>query len=322
MDVKTQKKLNYLDETKQLLRAAIVEKGQTISDADPFRSYAKKISGISGGSLPAGVYWEPENIRCPTNYYQQWFEYGGELYAAALPGAGEGNKWVIYKYSNGAWEKVVQDASKASVSTPKGNVYMIEFDGMMHFFGNDKHNHGTFDGTTAASKNDLPGYCISACVHQGKIHAYVRTDGCIYQWNSAEDTWSVVADIDAATYHYYYIFSANNSLYAVYSDVLYEIVDGVKVEVAKLTKFKKQMYADGAKYFYTADANSSYGAEEVHVFDLVSKTDTLLGYAPNGGAGESFLYSSDGVFRCINGNLGTSNYGTTSLIMHIVEATE
>ena len=43
MDVKTQKKLNYLDETKQLIRDAIEEMGQTVTDTDTFRSYAEKI---------------------------------------------------------------------------------------------------------------------------------------------------------------------------------------------------------------------------------------------------------------------------------------
>ena len=50
MDVKTQKKLNYLDETKQLIREAIVEKGQTVTDTDTFRSYAEKIKAIVGSS--------------------------------------------------------------------------------------------------------------------------------------------------------------------------------------------------------------------------------------------------------------------------------
>lgn len=274
-----------------------------------------------GGSLPAGVYWEPENIRCPTNYFQQWFEYAGELYAAALPYAGQGNNWVIHKYINGAWEQVVAETT-VSLKAPAGDVYMVEYDGLMHFLGNDTSGHYTFDGTTIIAKNSMPGYCISACVHQGKLLAYVRSDGCIYQWDGATDAWSVVADIDTATYHYYHIFSANNSLYAVYKPVLYEIVDGTAVKVADLPNVQKKMYADGVKYIYRADANNSYGAEEVHAYDLVSKTDTLLGYAPNSGSGSSFLYSSDGVFRSINCNLGTSAYATTSLIMHIVEATE
>jgi hypothetical protein len=50
MEIRTQKKLNHLAETKQMIREAIEQKGQTISDADPFRSYAGKILGIASGS--------------------------------------------------------------------------------------------------------------------------------------------------------------------------------------------------------------------------------------------------------------------------------
>lgn len=49
MDIQTQKKLDYLEETKQLLRAAIEEKGQTINDSDSFRSYVDKVRAITTG---------------------------------------------------------------------------------------------------------------------------------------------------------------------------------------------------------------------------------------------------------------------------------
>lgn len=49
MNIKTQKKLNYLLETKDLIKAAIEEKGQTVSDTDTFRSYAAKIQAIQAG---------------------------------------------------------------------------------------------------------------------------------------------------------------------------------------------------------------------------------------------------------------------------------
>lgn len=42
-------KLSYLEETKQEIADAIVEKGQTVNDSDTFRSYADKIKEINGG---------------------------------------------------------------------------------------------------------------------------------------------------------------------------------------------------------------------------------------------------------------------------------
>ena len=43
-------KLDYLDETKQLIKQAIIEKGQEVSDEDTFRSYVDKISDIETGN--------------------------------------------------------------------------------------------------------------------------------------------------------------------------------------------------------------------------------------------------------------------------------
>ena len=43
-------KFQYLIETKEQIKAAIQEKGQTISSSTPFREYADKIRAISGGS--------------------------------------------------------------------------------------------------------------------------------------------------------------------------------------------------------------------------------------------------------------------------------
>ena len=46
MNANTRKKLSHLSETKDLIKAALIEKGQSVSDTDTFRSYADKISGI------------------------------------------------------------------------------------------------------------------------------------------------------------------------------------------------------------------------------------------------------------------------------------
>ena len=43
-------KLDYLSETKQRIKKAIINKGVEVSDTDTFRSYADKINNISGGS--------------------------------------------------------------------------------------------------------------------------------------------------------------------------------------------------------------------------------------------------------------------------------
>lgn len=49
------KKLNYLIETKKVIKDAITAKGVSVSDADTFRSYAEKISSINGYASPNDV---------------------------------------------------------------------------------------------------------------------------------------------------------------------------------------------------------------------------------------------------------------------------
>lgn len=45
------RKLDYLDETKQQIKEAIIEKGQTIEDTDPFRDYVEKIREMTTGDI-------------------------------------------------------------------------------------------------------------------------------------------------------------------------------------------------------------------------------------------------------------------------------
>jgi hypothetical protein len=54
----TTKKLAYLAETKSLIKAALIEKGQAVSDTDTFRSYADKVLAIeTGGGSVEGVHY-------------------------------------------------------------------------------------------------------------------------------------------------------------------------------------------------------------------------------------------------------------------------
>ena len=55
-----QDKLAYLEETKGLIKEAIIAKGGTVSDEDTFRSYANKIEAIQSGGSIAGA---PSGIR-------------------------------------------------------------------------------------------------------------------------------------------------------------------------------------------------------------------------------------------------------------------
>ena len=56
-------KLNYLLETKQAIKQALIDKGQEVADTDTFRSYAEKIEAIeAGGSGGSGGAYDIEQV--------------------------------------------------------------------------------------------------------------------------------------------------------------------------------------------------------------------------------------------------------------------
>lgn len=62
-------KLDYLDETKQLIKQAIIDKGQEVSDEDTFRSYVDKISDIETGSSTQDATASSNDILYPETAY-------------------------------------------------------------------------------------------------------------------------------------------------------------------------------------------------------------------------------------------------------------
>lgn len=51
-----QDNLNYIEDTKNLIKQAIIAKGQTITDNDTFRSYKDKILAIKTGEMTEEEY--------------------------------------------------------------------------------------------------------------------------------------------------------------------------------------------------------------------------------------------------------------------------
>lgn len=62
-------KLDYLDETKQLLKQSIISKGQEVSDKDTFRDYAEKIENIETGVDTSDATATPKDIFAPKTAY-------------------------------------------------------------------------------------------------------------------------------------------------------------------------------------------------------------------------------------------------------------
>lgn len=61
--------LNYLNETKQMLKQAIIDKGQELDDATPFRNYVEKVSAIETGVDTSDATATPEDLISPKTAY-------------------------------------------------------------------------------------------------------------------------------------------------------------------------------------------------------------------------------------------------------------
>lgn len=308
------------------IASAIREKNGETGTMKP-AEFPEKISAIEtgggasgGGSLPAGVYMETENIRPKTQYYQLWFGYLGQLYAATLPYAGNGNNWSVYKYTNETWEEVVAEFV-CNLSTPKHTVTAFEFGGVMHFLAWDVTAHYTFDGASFTKKNNLPGYGVSYCIHNGKLLAFVRSDATIYEWDETNDSWNVYVKTDGRKNSYCYIFSINNTLYYVYSDILYEVIDGAISKIGDWPRFVRLLKARNGRQVYLARNPQYGGAYELHEYNFTSSSDSILGYTTEDVEECRNTVPAKGYLRVIVGNDGTTS-PVSSMILHIVEATE
>lgn len=75
--------LNYLNETKEQIKQALIDKEQSVSDADTFRSYADKIRNIETGVDTSDATAVPNDIISPKTAYVN-----GEKITGSMPNNG------------------------------------------------------------------------------------------------------------------------------------------------------------------------------------------------------------------------------------------
>ena len=72
-------KLTYLEETKELIKQAIVDKGVEVNDTDTFRSYADKISEIEGGGGGGGNLFSSIGYPSTPDFIAEGIAYAEEI---------------------------------------------------------------------------------------------------------------------------------------------------------------------------------------------------------------------------------------------------
>lgn len=285
MRIETKAKLDYLKGTKSAIADALVEKGQTVSSTDTFRSYADKVRAIKsgGGGLEPGVYFKRYEIPCYGSYYQYWMWFKGELYCFRLPYKGLGNDYEVFKYENGAWSKIVEKIGIYGLANP------ININGKLHLVGFMYHR--VFDGETLTVLSNMPasnfsdsGY--SAFLYKGKLRAF--SYNVEYEWNESNDTWEVVSTHSILSpYSSPDVFTVNGEIYVHDAPKIYIYSNGTLTEVANT--------GSGYTYMGTYNDVAYFRGSTINVFDPATNSLRSVGYNPSYGRYKvnQILYSDE-----------------------------
>lgn len=272
-------------------------------------------SGGGGGELP-GVYWTVDAVPFKNNFYQKWFKLNGEQYCVTLPYAGNGNEWIIYKYSNNVWTEIVPETL---VFVLNDRTLVIEYEGEIHFIAHDvsSSNHWIFNGATLTRKTDIQGKPTGACIHQNEL-CVALFDGTVHKWNKDSDSWEQVANL-GMTNKYFELCLVSGELYANYytfpNQVLLKIENEAVTEIATFVKGKNIFTVRNKTIIYFAEPIYR-GAWEVMAYNTETGEDILLGYAPQNISHASIEMGFTDDVRLLINNDGANSTLLVSLIPH------
>ena len=328
MEIKTQRKLDYLADTKADIKAALIEKGQAVSDADPFRSYGDKVRAIEtgggGGSLPAGVYWQQDTIPLPNANYQVWFTYKGVLHAITQVSGTSSSTGTIHKYENGAWTQVATAPSFNSFNFIR-DCKVYEFHGKVYFFNSEFANYGIWDGssTVAIYTNAPKGYKNFVFVCGDKLRLYSYTEGGVYVFDETNNTWAL-EHTPGAKYAYYYFYPVGDKVFAQNNKVMYEYDcdTGTLTKVGDLLDTGVDSAVVVGNYLYRFASTTSAAGGSVLRYDTTTHTDKNVGTTPPVGSISNTSAKISAAYYDGVRLVGTNKTLKYNFLMYEVEETE
>lgn len=273
----------------KLQEKTITENGEYTADSgfDGLGKVMVEVAGSGGGSLPAGLYWEiSAKYGSPSNYFQKWFMYNGELYVMALTTVAPGSTYNLYKYSDAdeKWVTVVSSGYAKNFGDPYSKSF-VEYNGKIHIFGGDFSDHHVFDGTSFSLLNKCP-----KSVHMGnvfvqgdKLKIYAHSNDTVYVWDENSDSWTSEGVITSSS-SILDFFTHDGTTYFNNSGQLYKYENGVATSVAPMTgiTLTYPTVLGNNVYCYKGVGKSTAGIKrtEWYAVDLKTYTGKLIGYGP------------------------------------------
>ena len=328
MNKLTQKKFDYLNDTKDLIRDAIVSKGVEVSANATFRSYVDKIAEIGssgGGTLPAGVYYEPIYIKASGTYAEVSVMMNGERYVFANGNSGASSIKNVYKMDDINHTKTIVATNDSTYSSDANICSYFVHNGKVHIAGYQDAKHIVYEGSTLKVCNTFP-YNTSDqksgntfFVHDNKLKAYLARYGKVCVWDETADTWTDEATILSERAAAFF-FNVNGVVYVINAANVYTY-DGTALTaydtlpIAMKSCSVMPFCKDGCIYFGLYE-NLTYG--KVYKYDILNKEEKELGLNPF--ANNEFI----GRFWEYNGRLavqysGNKNVTANNCYVNVIE---
>lgn len=261
------KKIKLQDKT-------IAENGTYTADSD-FDGLGKvtvEVVGSGGGNLPAGVYWQTDDLPLPSKFPQMMFTNNGDVYLLAQNSLTSSSEDSLFKRENNSWTTI----GTAVTGGPGTDYSFVEFNGKTHFYLSTDHR--CYDPVNGFVKlNPTPNSNVverdNMFVHENKLKAYCEKDQTVYYWDELNDAWISEKTIKGEGYYknrYFYVYNgeayfSHTPVYPTGIIYLYKTGEAVfdspfSISGRKRFVHGKYLYVEYSKKIYRMNVETGEGS--------------------------------------------------------------